>query len=131
MKALTNNYNQCRLIRLDENATNSPFAVLQEGYDAKDPTMRMSFYWLQRDGTWVEDIARTALPEGQKFDSVFENVTDAMNLLASLSGEPQIERIPLTAEVIEQHIATLKNSSIEALMRQFLASYRAHRSAQP
>jgi len=130
MKALTNNYNHCRLVRLDENAPDSPFAVLQEGYDPQDPTMRMAFFWLQQNGTWVEDIARTALPTERKFDAVFENVTDVMNLLASLSGDPAIERFPLTAEMIEQRIAMLKSASIEALMRQFLASYRAQRPPQ-
>lgn len=92
--------------------------------------MRMNLFWLQRDGTWVEDIARTTLPEERKFDAVFENVTDAMNLLASLAGELRIERIPLTTGIIQQRIAMLKSASIDTLVRQFLASYRAHRAPQ-
>jgi len=37
-RALTNNYNDCKLIKLDSNNAISPLVIMQEGYLTSDPT---------------------------------------------------------------------------------------------
>ena len=53
MRALTNDYKDCRLIKLDPDDPTSPYAVMQEGYYSADTTCRMRMFYLQRDGQWM------------------------------------------------------------------------------
>ncbi len=59
-RALTNDHKDCKLIKLNPADPTSPYAVMQEGYDSADPTCRMRMFYLQRDGQWIDEIARSA-----------------------------------------------------------------------
>jgi hypothetical protein len=65
-RALTNDYNDCKLIKLDSNDPKSPLVVMQEGYAPSDATCRMRMFYLQRDGFWIDEIARSTLPDSEK-----------------------------------------------------------------
>ena len=56
-RALTNNHNDCKLIKLGTSDPKSPLTVAQEGYAPSDATCRMRMFYLQRDGFWIDGIA--------------------------------------------------------------------------
>ena len=58
-RALTNDYRDCKLIKLDSNDPASPLVVMQEGYAPGDSKCRMRMFYLQRDGFWIDEIARS------------------------------------------------------------------------
>ena len=95
-RLLTNNYNDCKLIKLDANDPTSPLVVMQEGYAASDPTSRMRLFYLQRDGFWIDEIARSTRPDSEARDVVFETSAEALQLLSSLFGKPLIRELPVT-----------------------------------
>lgn len=76
-RALTNDYNDCKLIKLDSNDPKSPLVVMQEGYMPSDPTCRMRMFYLQRDGFWIDEIARSTRPDTESGDVVFETSAEA------------------------------------------------------
>src|SRR5688572_9176715 len=94
-RALTNDYNDCKLIKLDSNDPKSPLVVMQEGYSPGDPTCRMRMYYLQRDGFWIDEIARSTLPDSESGDVVFETSAEAISILSRLMGKPLVREIPV------------------------------------
>lgn len=124
-RALTNNYKDCHLVRLDANDPTSPFIVMQEGFAPGDITARMRMFYLQRDGMWIDEIGRSTLPDSESGDVVFENMADVVKLLGSQLGKPVVREVPVTPADIEAYIARLRGGSPEELLRQFLARYRA------
>jgi len=65
MRALTNDHKDCKLIKVDPDDPTSPYGVMQEGYDSNDPRYRMRMFYLQRDGQWIDEIARSARPDSE------------------------------------------------------------------
>ena len=124
-RALTNNYKDCKLIKLDANDPNSPFIVAQEGYAHEDPTARMRMFYLQHDGFWIDEIARSTRPDSEAGDVVFESTADAMKALSGLLGKPLIRNVPVTEADIQAYLSRVRGGSSEELFRQFLARYRA------
>jgi hypothetical protein len=124
-RALTNDYRDCKLIKLDANEPKSPLFVAQEGYAPSDPNCRMRMFYLQRDGMWIDEIARSTLPDDQAGDVVFESPTEAMKSLSGLLGKPMIRELPVTEADVQAYMARVKGGSPEDLLRQFLARYRA------
>ena len=124
-RPLTNNYNDCKLIQLDSNDPKSPLVVAQEGYSPGDPSCRMRMFYLQRDGFWIDEIARSTRPDTEAGDVVFETSADALKALSGLFGNPLVRELPVTEADIQAYMARVKGGSPEELLRQFLARYRA------
>jgi hypothetical protein len=124
-RALTNDYKDCRLIKLDSNDPASPLVVMQEGYDPADPKCRMCMFYLQRDGFWIEEIARSTRPDSEAGDVVFESSTEALQVLCQLFGKPLVRNLPITEADIQAYMGRVRGGNPEELLRQFLARYRA------
>lgn len=132
MRQLTNNYRDCTLINIEPSTPGGPYVVVQEAFDPEDPQMRNALFMLQHDGTWIEEIARTELPDEERFEVVFETLNDVMQAFQAMPDKPSVERIPVTAEAIEAYLANLRASGgTEAVMRGFLNRYRIWKSEQP
>jgi hypothetical protein len=126
MRALTNNYSDCKLVKLDPDDPKSPLVVMQEGYDSADPTCRMRMFYLQFDGEWIDEIARSARPDSEAGDVVFETSAEALKVLGNLSGKPVIRDLPVSEADVRSYLARVgSGSSPQDLLRQFLARYRA------
>jgi hypothetical protein len=124
-RVLTNDYRDCKLIKLDANDPNSPLIVAQEGYAPSDPSCRMRMFYLQRDGFWIDEIARSTRPDNEAEDVVFETTAEAMRAFAGLLGKPLIRDLPVSDADIQAYMARVRGGSAEELLRQFLARYRA------
>jgi hypothetical protein len=124
-RPLTNDYRDCKLIKLDASDPNSPLIVAQEGYAPGDPTSRMRMFYLQRDGFWIDEIARSTRPDSEAGNVVFENAGEALKLLTGLFGKPLIRELPVTEADVQTYMARVRGGSAEELLRQFLARYRA------
>lgn len=124
-RALTNDYQDCRLVMLDSRDSHSPLVVMQEGYDPADPTCRMRLFYLQRDGVWIDEIARSSRPDSEAGDIVFETSGEAVQVLSQLFGRPQVRDLPVTEADIQTYMARAKGGNADELFRQFLARYRA------
>jgi hypothetical protein len=124
-RALTNDHQDCRMVRLDSNDAKSPLVIMQEGYAPSDPNCRMRMFYLQRDGFWIDEIARSTRPDTEAGDIVFETPTEALQLLSTLFGKPLVRELPVSAADIQAYMARAKGGSPEELFRQFLARYRA------
>jgi hypothetical protein len=124
-RALTNDYKDCKLIKLDSNDPTSPLVVMQEAYAPGDPNSRMRMFYLQRDGYWIDEIARSTRPESESGEIVFETSTEAIQMLSGLRGTPLIRQLPVTEADIQAYKARASSGSAEELFRQFLARYRA------
>ena len=124
-RPLTNDYRDCKLIKLDASEPNSPLIVAQEGYAPNDPHCRMRMFYLQHDGMWIDEIARSTLPDDQAGEIVFESSTEAMNSLSGLFGKPMIRELPVSEADVQAYMNRAKSGSPEELFRQFLARYRA------
>lgn len=124
-RALTNNPNDCKLIKLDANDPKSPLVVMQEGYAPSDATSRMRMFYLQHDGFWIDEIARSTLPDTEAGDVVFETSAEALRALSGLAGKPLIRELPVTGGDVQAYKARAQGGSAEELFRQFLARYRA------
>lgn len=124
-RALTNDHNDCKLIKLDANDPKSPLVVIQEGYAPSDPTCRMRLFYLQRDGFWIDEIARSTVPDSEAGDIVFETSAEALKALSGLFGKPLVRELPVTEGDVQAYMARAKGGSAEDLFRQFLARYRA------
>jgi hypothetical protein len=125
-RALTNDYRDCKLIKLDPNDPSSPFVVTQEGYVPGDPNSRMRLFYLQRDGQWIDEVARSTRPDREAGDIVFETSSEAVKMLSSLLGAPFVRELPVTDADIQTYMSKAKTvSSPEAAFREFLARYRA------
>lgn len=124
-RALTNNYNDCKLIKLDSNDPNSPLIVAQEGYAPSDPNCRMRMFYLQHDGFWIDEIARSTRPDDEAGDVIFDTPAQAIQALSRLLGKPLIRELPVTEADVQTYMARARGGSPEELLRQFLARYRA------
>jgi hypothetical protein len=125
-RTLTNNYNDCQLIKLDPDDPKSPYVIMQEGYNSTDLTSRMRMFYLQRDGQWIDEIARSARPDSEAGDVVFETSAEAVKVLRELTGKPVIRDLPVTEADVKSYLARVGGgSSPQELLRQFLARYRA------
>jgi hypothetical protein len=124
-RALTNDLNDCKMIRLDSNDPKSPLVIMQEGYSPTDPNCRMRMFYLQRDGFWIDEIARSTRPDTEAGDIVFETPAAALNLLSTLFGKPLVRELPVSEADIQTYMARARGGSPEELFRQFLARYRA------
>jgi len=130
-RVLTNDHRDCRLIKLDANDVNSPLVVAQEAYAPGDPAGRMRMFYLQRDGQWIDEIARSTRPDSEAGDIVFETSREAIQTLAGLLGTPLIRHLPVTDADIQAYLARMKSvSSPEAALREFLARYRAAKGSR-
>ena len=126
MRYLTNNFKDCRLIRLDPAESRSPVVILQEGCAPNDMTCKTKMFYLQRDGKWIDEIARSTRPDNEAGDIIFETPGEAMQLLSGLLGKPMVRDLPVTESDVEAYITRVKSvSSPEAAFRDFLARYRA------
>lgn len=124
-RALTNDYRDCKLIKLDSDDPKSPLVVMQEGYAPSDPSCRVRMFYLQRDGFWIDEIARSTRPDGEAGDIVFENSSAALQALSGLLGKPLIRELPVTEADVQAYLARARGGSPKDLFRQFLARYRA------
>jgi hypothetical protein len=124
-RALTNDYRDCQLVKLDTDDPKSPLVVMQEGYVSGDPLSRMRLFFLQRDGMWIDEIARSTRPDTEIGDIVFESYAEAVQTLSTLLGKPMIRAIPVTEADTQAYIARGRATSAEQIARQFLARYRA------
>ena len=124
-RALTNDYNDCKLIKLDSDDPKSPLVVMQEGYSPSDPNCRMRMFYLQHDGFWIDEIARSTRPDTEAGDIVFETSADALRALSGLFGKPLIRELPVTQADAQAYKSRVQGGSPEELLRQFLARYRA------
>jgi len=126
MRFLTNDFKDCRLIKLDPTEAHSPFVVEQEGVGPNDPSCKTRMYYLQRDGKWIDEVARSTRPDAEIGDIVFETPAEAVELLTSLFGKPHVRELPVTEADVEAYIARAQSAgSAEAAFREFLARYRA------
>jgi len=98
---------------------------MQEGYAPGDPASRMRMFYLQRDGLWIDEIARSTLPESEVGAIVFESSSEAIKLISSLTGAPLIRELPVSETDIQTYMARARSGSPTDLFRQFLARYRA------
>ena len=123
-RALTNDYNDYKLIMLDANDPKSPLVVVQEGYAPTDPDCRLRMFYLQRNGIWIDEIAHSTLPEAEASDIIFETSGEALKTVSALFGKPLIRELPITEADTRAFISLVKGSSPENTLRQFLARYR-------
>ncbi len=130
IRALTNNYRDCKLVKLDANEHASPLVVAQEGYAPGDIACRMRMFYLQKDGFWIDEISRSTLPDSEAGGIVFETSAEALQMLSSLVGKPMVRELPVTEEDVRGYMARVKGGSSEELLRQFLARYRAAKPAR-
>ena len=124
-RPLNNDYRDCNLIKLDSNDPKSPLVVMQEGYAPGDPNSRMRLFYLQRDGFWIDEIARSTRPDSEAGDVVFESSTEAIATLSRLIGRPLIRELPVTEADIQAYKSRVQGGSPQDLLRGFLARYRA------
>jgi hypothetical protein len=126
MRALTNDHRDCRLIKIDPDDPTSPYAVMQEGYDSNDPRYRMRMFYLQRDGQWIDEIARSTRPDSEAGDVLFETSAEAFKVLGNLTDKPVVRDLPVSEADVKNYLARVgSGSSPQELLRQFLARYRA------
>ena len=125
-RTLTNDYRDCSLIRLDPAERHSPFIVSQEGCAPDDMQARTRMFYLQRDGVWIDEVARSKRPDSEIGDIVFESPTEAVQLLSRLFGKAKVRDLPITDADVEAYIETVKSfSSAEEAYRLLLARHRA------
>lgn len=123
---LTNDFKDCRLIKLDPTEPHSPFIVAQEGVAPNDSACKTRMFYLQRDGQWIDEVARSVRPDSEIGDIVFETPAEAVQLLATLFGRPRVRELPVTEADVEAYIARVQSAgSAEVAFRGFLARYRA------
>jgi hypothetical protein len=128
LRFLTNDFKDCRLIKLDPQDARSPMVVTQEGCAPDDEACKTRLFYLQRDGLWIDEVARSTRPENEIGDVVFDTPTEAVELLSHLFGKPIVRKLPVSDADVEVYIARAqKAESAEAAYRDFLARYRAAR----
>ncbi len=124
-RALTNNYRDCQLIKLDPNEASSPLVVAQEGYRPHDATFQMRLYYLQHDGYWIDEVARSTRPDSEIAEIVFDTAADALKVLSTLFGPPMVREVSVTEADVQTYLSKAKAvSSPQALARDFLSRYR-------
>lgn len=131
MPKLVNRYSDCRLFNLDPgDAPWGPFVIAQEGYDPLDEDQMIdTVFLLRRDGTWIDEISQTHLPEEQRFLVFFDSAEEAARMLESLSGDPVIERHPVSLGDLRERIAELKAGGYTVRGTVLVEHYRAWKRA--
>jgi hypothetical protein len=124
-RALTNSYQDCKLVKLDADDPTSPLVVIQEGYAPSDASCRVRMFYLQRDGFWIDEVARSTRPENEIGDIVFDTSAEAIKTLSGLFGKPIIRELPVTEADVQRYMTQARGGRSEDLFRQFLARYRA------
>src|SRR5262245_51064537 len=125
-RVLTNDHKDCKLVKLDAGNPTSPYVIMQEGYIPGDPTCRMRMFYLQRDGFWIDEVARSTRPDTEIGDVVYESSAEAMQVLAGLFGRPLVRALPTTEADVQAYATRMRSiSSPEAALREFLSRYRA------
>lgn len=125
MRQLTNAYSDCKLVNLEPSTPAGPYVVAQLGHDPEDPRLTDRLFILQRDGTWIDQIAHSTLPPEERFHIIFDTLPQVMATLGQLGGKPAIVRREASGAELRQHLAALQAAgSAEALVRSFLADYR-------
>ena len=127
-RRLTNDPRECQLLKLDANDPTSPLVVAQEAYAPADVTFRTRVFYLQRDGVWIDEIARSTVVQHELAHIIFDTAADALQLLGSLTGDPVIRELAVTEADIQSYIARVQSAPVEELLRQLLARYRAERT---
>jgi len=117
------------MIRLDPAERHSPFVVLQEGCAPDDMQARTRVFYLQRDGVWIDEVARGKRPDAEIGDIIFETTAEAFQLLSRLFGKARVRDLPITEADVEAYIEKVKSfTSAEDAYLDLLARYRsAHR----
>ena len=114
MRALTNDYKDCKIIKIDPADPTSPYGIMQEGYDPNDPTYRTRMFYLQRDGQWIDEIARSARPDSEGGDVLFKTSAGALELLGKLRGKPVVRDLPVSKDDVKNYLESfyslVKNS---------------------
>jgi hypothetical protein len=124
-RALTNDYQDCKLIKLDSRDPKSPLVVVQEGYIPGDPTCRVQNFYLQRDGFWIDEIAHSTIPDNEIGNIVFESSAEVVQAFSGIFGQPLIRQLPVKQADVQAFMTKVRGGSPEDLLRQFLARYRA------
>ena len=124
-RALTNSYQDCKLVKLDADDPASPLVVAQEGYAPSDASCRMRMFYLQRDGFWIDEVARSTRPDNEIGDIVFDTPADAIKTLSGLFGKPIIRELPVTEADVQRYMTLARGGRPQDLFRHFLARYRA------
>ena len=127
-RPLTNDYRDCKLVKLDANDPQSPLVVMQEAYAPSDPNSRVRMFYLQHDGLWIDEIARSTRPDSEAADIVFESSSEAIATLSKLVGRPLVRELPVSESDIQAYMTRARSGPPEELFRQFLARYRAARA---
>ncbi len=126
MRFLTNDFKDCQLIKLDPAEPHSPFIVTQEGVAPNDAACKTRMFYLQHDGQWINEVARSTRPDGEIGDIVFETPAEAIRLLSTLFGKPHVRELPVTEADVDAFVARVeKAGSAEAAFRGLLARYRS------
>ena len=124
IRAITNSSSDCQLVKLDADDPKSPLVVIQEGYSPADPNCRQRMFYLQNDGFWIDEIARSTLPESEIGNVVFETSGDAIKALSGLFGKPMVRELPVSEADVQAYMSRLKGGSAKDLLREFLGRYR-------
>ncbi len=133
MPALINSYVACHLFNVDHtDGPEGPFVIAQEAYDPEDLLTGDTIFLLRRDGTWIDEIAQSKLPEDRRFLVFFDSPTEAAEALENLRGIPVIERLEITDSDLRARIADLKAGGFTSRGSALVEHYRAwKRSLQP
>ena len=127
-RALSNSYQDCTLVKLDPADPKSPLVVMQEGYSPSDASCRMRMFYLQRDGFWIDEVARSTRPESEIADIVFDTAGDAVNTLSRLFGKPLVREIPVSEADVQKYMTTARGGSSPEHFKNFLKRYRNSQS---
>jgi hypothetical protein len=127
-RPLTNDYQDCKLVKLDSSDPRSPLIVMQEGYVPGDAACRVRTFYLQRNGFWIDEIARSTLPDSEAGDVVFESATEVVQLFSGIFGPPLVRQLPVSDADVQAYLSRVRSGTSEGLLRQFLARYRAAKS---
>lgn len=124
-RVITNNYKDCELIKLDPEDPKSPLVVMQEGFAPGDASARARMFYLQHDGFWIDEIARSTRPDSEAGDVVFDTAAEALSALSNLHGTAMVRELPTSEADTRAYLARVRGGSPQELLRGFLARYRA------
>lgn len=113
------------MVKLDANDPASPLVVMQEGYSPTDSTCKMKMFYLQRDGFWIDEVARSTRPDSECGDIVFDTSAEAIQAMSQLFGKPLVRELPVTEADVKNYIANASGGAAKDLFKKFLAKYRA------